>query len=471
MDEAKGGSQSCVIDSLIYVFGGVNNAVSTLNTTEFYNTETDNWEAKKNIPIDIVWSNAEAIKDKIYVTGGWNSSLTSSWITIDSSFEYNSENDSWKTIKEFPVNSGSNASCVLNDKMFILGGMKSASEASNFKQALFYDPANDTWDTLSNMLNDRLERFSACTLNNEIYVCGGLQVRSNQLISIGNTEKYDPVQNEWMELAEMPVPVLNHISLAYDEKLYLFGGDSGTFTTSKSYPSNIIQEYDPTTDEWTLMEGMPFKRSDMTGQKVGNYIYLMGGYSINSRNWNSALSEVWRFNLDSLKAFISVTGISLDKDSLELHGSETATLVHTISPADAPDPSVSWISADAAVATVADGTVTGIAVGQTYIYVMTSDGNFKDSCHVSVTPGVGITNTKTDQLSIFPNPTNSLLTIETEFSDQYSVEILSLNGQEIYSGEMEGSSHQIDLSSYPKGVYFVTIRSKDYVTTRKIIKL
>ena len=49
MDEAKGGSQSCVIDSLIYVIGGVNNAVSTLNTTEFYNTETDEWEAKKKI--------------------------------------------------------------------------------------------------------------------------------------------------------------------------------------------------------------------------------------------------------------------------------------------------------------------------------------------------------------------------------------------------------------------------------------
>jgi hypothetical protein len=37
--------------------------------------------------------------------------------------------------------------------------------------------------------------------------------------------------------------------------------------------------------------------------------------------------------------------------------------------------------------------------------------------------------------------------------------------------EIEGTSHQLDLSSFQKGVYFITIRSKDFVTTRKIIKL
>ncbi len=41
----------------------------------------------------------------------------------------------------------------------------------------------------------------------------------------------------------------------------------------------------------------------------------------------------------------------------------------------------------------------------------------------------------------------------------------------IHRTEMEGTSHQIDLSTFQKGVYFITIRSKDFATTRKIIKL
>lgn len=73
-------------------------------------------------------------------------------------------------------------------------------------------------------------------------------------------------------------------------------------------------------------------------------------------------------------------------------------------------------------------------------------------------------------LIIYPNPTNSQFTIETDNPDHYSIEITSLNGQQILTGEMEGTTHQIDLSSFQKGVYFITVRSDDFVTTRKIIK-
>jgi hypothetical protein len=72
---------------------------------------------------------------------------------------------------------------------------------------------------------------------------------------------------------------------------------------------------------------------------------------------------------------------------------------------------------------------------------------------------------------IYPNPTNSFLTIETGYPNTSHIEITSLNGQLILNKEMNGTTDQIDLSSFQKGVYFITIRSKDFVTTRKVIKL
>jgi len=51
------------------------------------------------------------------------------------------------------------------------------------------------------------------------------------------------------------------------------------------------------------------------------------------------------------------------------------------------------------------------------------------------------------------------------------MDITSINGQLIFSKEMEGSSHELDLSTLQKGVYFITIKSKSLVTTKKIIKL
>lgn len=83
----------------------------------------------------------------------------------------------------------------------------------------------------------------------------------------------------------------------------------------------------------------------------------------------------------------------------------------------------------------------------------------------------GIEESSLEGLSIYPNPTNTLLTIETGITYNYSIEFTSLNGQLLFSKEMEGTAHQLDLSSFQKGIYFITIRSKEFVTTRKIIKL
>ena len=46
-----------------------------------------------------------------------------------------------------------------------------------------------------------------------------------------------------------------------------------------------------------------------------------------------------------------------------------------------------------------------------------------------------------------------------------------MNGRFIYRTEIKGISIQVDLSSYPTGVYFITIRSKGHVSTKKLIKL
>jgi len=84
---------------------------------------------------------------------------------------------------------------------------------------------------------------------------------------------------------------------------------------------------------------------------------------------------------------------------------------------------------------------------------------------------VGIETSYTTDFSIYPNPAFSLLTIHSSLPADNTIEISSLNGQVIYRAKMEGSSHQVDLSGFHNGVYFITIRSKDLVSTSKIIKL
>jgi len=78
---------------------------------------------------------------------------------------------------------------------------------------------------------------------------------------------------------------------------------------------------------------------------------------------------------------------------------------------------------------------------------------------------------KTPLLNIYPNPTSDILNIRTSNSEHIGIEISTLNGQVLLSSELKGTTHQLNLSSFKKGVYFISIRSKDFVTTRKIVKL
>ena len=81
---------------------------------------------------------------------------------------------------------------------------------------------------------------------------------------------------------------------------------------------------------------------------------------------------------------VSVTGVSLDKESAELEVGGSLTLTATVAPDDAANKNVSWKSDKEEVATVKDGTVTAVAAGSAVITVTTEDGGKTASCTVTV---------------------------------------------------------------------------------------
>lgn len=105
---------------------------------------------------------------------------------------------------------------------------------------------------------------------------------------------------------------------------------------------------------------------------------------------------------------------------------------------------------------------------------VTGDGGTDTETKTDYVTVADPTNTVEDEINehfrIFPNPTNDMLAIETDSPDKYIMEITSLNGQLMYIKKIEGLTHQIDLSSFEKGLYSITVRSRDYVRTEKIIK-
>lgn len=82
---------------------------------------------------------------------------------------------------------------------------------------------------------------------------------------------------------------------------------------------------------------------------------------------------------------IKVTGVTLDKTTLDLAVGGTGTLTATVAPDNATKKDVTWKSSDDTVATVADGKVTAVKAGTATITVTTADGGFEAPCTVTVT--------------------------------------------------------------------------------------
>jgi len=94
----------------------------------------------------------------------------------------------------------------------------------------------------------------------------------------------------------------------------------------------------------------------------------------------------------SCKKDVPVTGVTLGQENLLVRVGSSLKLTPSVAPVDATNKEVSYVAQTESVATVGvDGTVTGVSIGQTWVVVSTMEGNFKDSCLITVDPASGST--------------------------------------------------------------------------------
>ena len=81
---------------------------------------------------------------------------------------------------------------------------------------------------------------------------------------------------------------------------------------------------------------------------------------------------------------VAVTGMTLEKKSIEVEKGKTEAINAIITPENATRKGITWTSSDTNVATVTNGVVKGISAGTATITATTKDGNFTDTCEVTV---------------------------------------------------------------------------------------
>ncbi len=87
---------------------------------------------------------------------------------------------------------------------------------------------------------------------------------------------------------------------------------------------------------------------------------------------------------------VPVTALSLDQQTATVSVGNTVVLLPVIDPVDATNKEVVWTTSNASVATVADGVVTGVALGTATITATSADNSqFTAACEITVVPSTG----------------------------------------------------------------------------------
>ena len=126
------------------------------------------------------------------------------------------------------------------------------------------------WETRSPMPTKRTEHV-AIEVSGEIYVIGGFDISGRILKKV---ELYNIESDSWRTVSPLPIP-LHHTSITtYDNKIYVIGG-----YTDNWMPSGRVYVYDANTDSWSRKSNMPTARGALISQRIGGYIFSVGGVS------------------------------------------------------------------------------------------------------------------------------------------------------------------------------------------------
>lgn len=74
------------------------------------------------------------------------------------------------------------------------------------------------------------------------------------------------------------------------------------------------------------------------------------------------------------------------------------------------------------------------------------------------------------QIKIYPNPTNSIVSIEFDELTNGTLEIRSIEGKEFYSARIKGSVIELNVEDLPSGIYLVNIQTEARTFTKKLIR-
>ena len=126
------------------------------------------------------------------------------------------------------------------------------------------------------------------------------------------------------------------------------------------------------------------------------------------------------------------------------------------------------ISASGLLSVAANETATQITVTATSDFDKTKVGS---ATVTVVEPVTNVAINDTPFVSVYPNPTNGMITLKFAVAGEYMVTVSDMTGKKLFIRTFYDPITQLDLSNFPSGVYFFRLSKDGKIITLKVIKI
>lgn len=231
-------------EGLVYVVGGATKNGSVTRSAELYDPRTNTWSSVLSMRREVAGVGVAVVEDFLYAAGGHDAKGRPQNLVQ----RYSPKINKWEIVAS--MNASRTRHCVVGSTHLYVFGGYSSDEDIPLMSAECYDHLSLSWIEIAPM---KRRRSDACavTVQSKIFVIGGEDILESP-IKLASCEVYDPTTNQWTVIASTQQPRSHAGAAVIKNKVFVLGGVSKHNTELRS-----VECYDTDQQEWEELASLP----------------------------------------------------------------------------------------------------------------------------------------------------------------------------------------------------------------------
>jgi N-acetylneuraminic acid mutarotase len=255
-----------------------------------YDPVENSWREHSTLPEARHHAALVVADSRLFLSGGFNGSLTRVWRMRDTVHEYTG--GEWREIDQLPQMQAEGVIATSpQGRIHVVTGQSPKGEDNSKRsdhreihEHWSWHPDRSGWQSHAPIPTAR-NSATGGWVGGQLVVAGGRTAAGN----LDTVEIYGLKEDSWRTAAPLPLPQAGTASVVVDDGLIVFGGE---IFTPKAGVFKEVWGYTLSTDSWRALPPLPLPRHGLGAVKLGSKVYVVGGATRPGGSGTSSAVEV-----------------------------------------------------------------------------------------------------------------------------------------------------------------------------------